>query len=63
MVTVRIEQQYQADLLDRIAESFDEFQIKERRQTQLILQILRVQSLKVCSKLSSHYTSDCLWTD
>ena len=47
MVTVRIDQGYQDDLLKQISENFDEFNIKEQRPTQLILQILRVQSLKV----------------
>ena len=47
MVTVRIDQGYQSDLLKQISENFDEFNIKEQRPTQLILQILKVQSLKV----------------
>ena len=47
MVTVRIDQGYQNDLLKQISENFDEFNVKEQRPTQLILQILKVQSLKV----------------
>ena len=47
MVTVRIDQGYQNDLLKQISENFDEFFIKEQRPTQLILQILKVKSLKV----------------
>ena len=48
MITVRIDQDYQNDLLKQISENFDEYNIKEQRPTQLILQILKVQSLKVC---------------
>jgi ABC-type multidrug transport system ATPase subunit len=47
MLEIRLEEQFHNSIVNEIQENFGEFKIKEQRNSMLLIQIMKVSSLKV----------------